>query len=81
MSKTASVSIRIRPELNEQIEALAAAMDRPKSWVCERALEDFVSLQKWQIGEIQKGLAEADAGDFAAEEEVEATFAKWSNAR
>ncbi len=81
MRKTSSVSIRIRPELNEEIEALATAMDRPKSWVCERALEDFVSLQKWQISEIQKGLAEADAGDFATEEEVEATFAKWSNAR
>jgi len=81
MRKAASVSIRIRPELNEEIEALAAAMDRPKSWVCERALEEFVSLQRWQIGEIQQGLAEADAGDFATKEEVEATFAKWTNAR
>jgi predicted transcriptional regulator len=81
LRKTSSVSIRIRPELNEQIEALAKAMDRPKSWVCERALEDFVSLQKWQISEIQEGLADADAGDFATEEEVEAAFAKWSNAR
>ncbi len=80
MGRSASVSIRIRPELNEEIEALATAMDRPKSWVCERALEDFVALQKWQIGEIQKGLAEADAGEFATQEEVEATFAKWSDA-
>lgn len=79
MGKSTSLSLRIRPELNTRLEALAAAMDRPKSWVCEQALEDYVTLQEWQVAEIRKGLAEADAGDFASEEEVEAAFAKWSN--
>ena len=79
MSKSTSLSLRIRPELNTRLEALAAAMDRPKSWVCEQALEDYVTLQEWQVAEIRKGLAEADAGDFASEEEVEAAFAKWAN--
>ena len=81
MPKSTSLSLRVRPELNAEIEALAAAMDRPKSWVCEKALEDYVALQRWQVAEIEKGLAEAEAGDFATEEEVEAAFAKWSNAR
>lgn len=81
MAKNASLSLRIEPELNQRLEALAEAMDRPKSWVCERALEDYVALQEWQVAEIRKGLAEADAGDFASDGEVEATVAKWSDAR
>ena len=47
-------------------------------WVVNRALEVFVESEAWQIEEIKRGLAEADAGEFAtdAEVEVEATFEK-----
>jgi RHH-type rel operon transcriptional repressor/antitoxin RelB len=33
--------------------------------------------ETWQIEEIKRGLAEADAGEFATAAEVEATFEKW----
>jgi predicted transcriptional regulator len=42
-----------------------------------RALEAFVASETWQIEEIKRGLAEADAGEFATGAEVEATFEKW----
>jgi predicted transcriptional regulator len=35
-------------------------------------------LNEWQTAEIEKGVKEADAGDFASDEEMEALFAKWS---
>jgi predicted transcriptional regulator len=44
-----------------------------------QALEAFVAEQAWQIEEIKRGVAEADAGDFASAEEVEAVFTKWDN--
>jgi len=31
-------------------------------------------VNEWQIAEIKKGLAEADAGDFATDEEVNQTI-------
>ena len=34
-------------------------------------------LNEWQIEEIKKGLREADAGDFATDEEMEQTIAQW----
>lgn len=37
-----------------------------------------VQLNEWQIAEIKKGLAEADRGDFATDEEVAAVLSKWS---
>ena len=40
-----------------------------------------VELQEWQIRQIEEGLREADAGDFASDEEVAAVFARWTKAR
>lgn len=37
------------------------------------------NLEEWQIQEIQKGLLDAQEGDFASDEEVAAVFAKWQN--
>jgi predicted transcriptional regulator len=56
---------------------MADAIHRPRSWVVNRALEAFVESEAWQIEEIKRGLAEADAGEFATDAEVEATFDKW----
>jgi predicted transcriptional regulator len=33
--------------------------------------------ETWQIEEIKRGLAEVDAGEFATDAEVGATFEKW----
>jgi predicted transcriptional regulator len=41
---------------------------------------DRVRLNDWQIAEIKKGLAEADRGEFATDEEVAAVLSKWSTA-
>jgi predicted transcriptional regulator len=35
-------------------------------------------VNEWQINEIKKGIAEADAGDFASEEEVQRVLKKWT---
>jgi RHH-type transcriptional regulator, rel operon repressor / antitoxin RelB len=40
------------------------------------AVSSDVENQEWQINEIEEGLREADAGDFASDEEVAAVFAK-----
>jgi RHH-type rel operon transcriptional repressor/antitoxin RelB len=42
------------------------------------AVSSDVEIQEWQINEIEEGLREADAGDFASDEEVAAVFAKWT---
>ena len=39
--------------------------------------KSFVDANEWQIKEIRLALGEADAGDFASEEDVQALAAKW----
>jgi len=50
----------------------AQAMEQSRAWVITQALEHFVAAQAWQVEEIHKALAEADAGDFATVEEIAA---------
>jgi predicted transcriptional regulator len=37
--------------------------------------------ERWQVEEIKKGIAEADAGDFATDEEVQQTFRRLTRGR
>lgn len=72
-----SMSMRLPTELAEQLGALAEATGRTKSFLAVQAIQDFVEREAWQVAEIKKGLAEADAGDFATDEETAALDAKW----
>jgi predicted transcriptional regulator len=35
-----------------------------------KAIEDYVALNAWQIDKIEQGIAAADRGDFASDEEL-----------
>jgi predicted transcriptional regulator len=70
-------TVRVSSELQDRLDVIAEAIDRPRSWVVNRALEAFVESETWQIEEIKRGLTEADAGEFATDAEVGATFEKW----
>lgn len=74
MSKE-NITFRVDSEKKMALDAIAASMDRDRSYVLNEAIAVYVEMHKWQIEEIKKGLAEADAGDFASEKEVEAVFA------
>ncbi|MDP2825236.1 MAG: hypothetical protein Q8O52_21460 [Sulfuritalea sp.] len=42
------------------------------------AIRQYLDLEAWQIGEIGKALTEADAGDFASDDEVAAVIARYA---
>jgi predicted transcriptional regulator len=77
MVKTAPVSVRLDATLNEQVTAIAAALDRPKSWVIEQAVRDFVAVQEWQLAALDEGIKAADAGRVAEHEDVVAWVKSW----
>jgi predicted transcriptional regulator len=77
MSKTAPVSVRLEAALNEQVAAIAVALDRPKSWVIEQAVRDFVAVQQWQLAAIEEGIRAADEGRVVAHDDVVAWVRSW----
>jgi predicted transcriptional regulator len=77
MADSPILTWRVKPALKRKLDKVAAAMDRPRSWVLTQALESYLEQQSWQVSEIKQGLAEADAGGFASADEVKAVFDKW----
>ena len=75
---TTTMTIRLDPELKQQLDMLAEATNRSKSFLAVEALRDFVEINQWQIQEITDALKEADDGKFASNEEVNKVFSKWS---
>ncbi|PIQ12682.1 MAG: CopG family transcriptional regulator [Hydrogenophilales bacterium CG_4_9_14_3_um_filter_59_35] len=75
---TAILTIRIPVEVKTRLDKLAAATHRSKSFLGGEAIKQYVDLEAWQITEIQQAIQEADANDFASDEELDAVVNKYA---
>jgi predicted transcriptional regulator len=69
----------ISADLSRRIDALAARSSLTRGQIIEDALAHGRSLawhEKWIAG-VQEGLAEADRGEFASEEEIASILTKY----
>jgi predicted transcriptional regulator len=71
------MTVRLEPDLKERLDLLAEATHRSKSFLAAEAIREYVELNEWQIRETHAALAEADAGDFASEDEVRELVTRW----
>jgi RHH-type transcriptional regulator, rel operon repressor / antitoxin RelB len=77
MSQTTTMTVRLESELKDRLDKLADATHRSRSFLAGEAIRKFIELNEWQIQELQKAIKEADAGDFASNQEVKDVFDKW----
>jgi predicted transcriptional regulator len=78
MGQSTTLTIRLDSKLKKKLDKLADSTKRSKSFLASEAIASFVEHNEWQIKEIKEGIKEADADDFASNEEVKMTFDKWS---
>ena len=71
------MTLRLEPELRKQLDGLAKAQRRSRSLIAADEIRENVALYKRQIVEISKGLAEAEQGQFASQDEVQRVMSKW----
>ena len=72
-----TMTVRLEDDVKERLDVLAEATQRSKSFLAAEAIRTYVENNEWQIGEIRMALKEADAGDFASDNEVAALAKKW----
>ncbi len=70
-------TVRLSDDVAAKLDAIAAKLDRSRSYVAALAIDDFVTREAWQLAEIEAGLEEAKRGEFASEAEVAAVFDKY----
>jgi predicted transcriptional regulator len=72
-----TISFRIDTRLKEALDAVADGMDRDRSYVLNEAVAAYLDAQSWQIAHINEGLRQANAGEFATDDEIAAAFDRW----
>jgi RHH-type rel operon transcriptional repressor/antitoxin RelB len=71
-----TISFRLETDKKEKLDAIAVALDRDRSYLLNEAIDAYLEVHQWQIRHIQKGIRQADAGEFASEAQVAAAFAR-----
>ncbi len=71
-----TISFRLPSDERLALDALASSTDRNRSDLISDAIRIYIDVQRWQIEEIERSVKEADAGDFASEDEVRKVFTK-----
>ncbi len=59
------------------LDEIASVFDRDRSDLLNEAIDSYLQVYQWQLDHIKEGLRQADAGEFASDEEVAAAFARW----
>lgn len=57
-----TMTVRLEDETKLRLEKLARITHRSKSFLAVEAINEYLSLQEWQLAEIEKGIIEADSG-------------------
>ena len=70
MSSNVILTFRVPAELKEQLDRLAEATERSRSWLAARALDNFIQDEAWQIAHIKDGIEQLDKGQGVSHERV-----------
>jgi len=69
---TRVITSHVPVPLADQVDALAARMERSRGWIVKQALAEFVALEEKRYRLTLEGLASVEAGEGVPQEEVEA---------
>lgn len=71
------LTLRLPAPVASRLKDIAKVTERSESEVIAAAMDSYVYLDAEQIKEVEQAIREADAGDFASDEEVRAFFAQY----
>lgn len=74
---TEVISFRVPHALKEKIDHIVQKTKRNKSDLLVHWIEEALTLEEWQLREVELGIEEANAGKFASQEKVDQVFKKW----
>jgi len=74
MSKAATLTARVDAELEAELDRLAAAKGRTKSWLINEALRSYVANERQFIAAVEEGKKALREGRIIDHQTVVATF-------
>lgn len=70
MSTEKTISFRAAAEKIEALDALAAAQERPRSYLINEAISNYIELHAYQDALVREGMEEMRKGRVVSHEEV-----------
>ena len=74
---TSVLTVRLPDKVRLDLEKIADATNRTKSYIVNKAIEDYVARNAWQIAELGDAVRAADLGSFMSEQAVDDWLASW----
>jgi predicted transcriptional regulator len=71
-------TLEIRPEIRAGLHDLAVETHRGENDMLNEALAAYLSHERWAIARMREGLAQAERGEFAPDEEMETFFSRYA---
>lgn len=78
MSSPRTISFRIAPEKVAELDLIAKAMDRDRTYLLNEAVESYLSEQRRFTAMVQEGLEASRKGELIDDEEVGAMIDSWA---
>jgi predicted transcriptional regulator len=78
MSSPRIISFRIAPEKVDQLDSIAKAMDRDRSYLLNEAVEAYLSEQRRFAAMVEEGLKASRKGQLIDHEDVGRMIDSWS---
>ncbi len=75
---SSTMTIRLEDGIKNRLDQLANVTQRSKSFLAAEAIAAYVDTNEWQLAEIQAALAEADARDYATDQDMADLALKWN---
>jgi predicted transcriptional regulator len=81
MSSPRIISFRIAPEKVDQLDSIAKAMDRDRSYLLNEAVENYLSEQQRFAAMVEEGLEASRKGELIDHEDVGKMIDSWARER
>jgi predicted transcriptional regulator len=73
---TEPVTLRLDAATRKRLDRLARTTERSRAALAAEAVKQFVEINEWQIAAIQKGVRQADSGQFIDHAKLKAKWEK-----
>lgn len=75
---TEAVTFQLASEARAELDRLASTVERNRDALIAEAIAAYLDVNRWHVSQIEKGLRQAEAGEFATAAEIDAAFAAFS---
>jgi predicted transcriptional regulator len=71
------MEVNLSPDLETRLSRMACREDRTAEMLIREAVEKLVTYEDWFLGEVDRGLAAAEQGEFIEHDDVRALIDRW----